>query len=86
MKRHPFRWEGLIFGIVFLAVVSTWLRGLGLFDPDQFAYVVAGGLITIGVAGILASVLKPRSTAPIPAESVTPATGREPEPPSSSSH
>jgi hypothetical protein len=78
MKRHPFRWEGLIFGVIFLAVVSTWLRGLGLFDSDQFAYVVAGGLITIGVAGILASVLKPRGEAPT--------TDREPEPRSSSSH
>ena len=60
MKRHPFRWEGLVFGLVFLVVVSTWLRSLGLFDPDQFAYVFAAGLIIVGVAGILATVVKPR--------------------------
>ena len=81
MKRHPFRWDGLIFGLVFLAVLSTWLRTLGLFDPDQFAYVAAGGLIAVGVAGILASIVKPRVAGP----SDVP---RSPEPqrPSSSSH
>jgi len=63
MTRHPFRWDGLIFGLVFLTVLCTWLRTLGLFDPNQFAYLAAGGLIAVGVAGILASIVKPRGNA-----------------------
>ena len=86
MKRHPFRWEALIFGVVFLAVVGTWLsRTLGLFDPDEWAWVVAGTLIAVGIAGIVSSVATPRTPVPAPTQTET-ATGDEPAPQSSSSH
>ena len=62
MKRHPFRWDALIFGLVFLAVVGTWLtRTAGLLTSGQLAYALAGALIAVGVAGILASVATPRN-------------------------
>jgi hypothetical protein len=56
MKRHPFRWDALIFGLVFLAVVGTWLtQTAGLLTSGQLAYALAGALIAVGVAGIVAS-------------------------------
>jgi hypothetical protein len=61
MTRHPFRWDALFFGLVFLAVVGTWLtRTAGLLTSGQLAYAVAGALIAVGVAGIVASVATPQ--------------------------
>jgi hypothetical protein len=56
MKRHPFRWDALIFGLVFLAVVGIWLtQTTGLLTSGQLAYALAGALIAVGAAGIVAS-------------------------------
>ena len=61
MKRHPFRWEALFFGLVFLAVVGTWLtRTTGLLSSGQLAYALAGALIAVGAAGIVASLATPQ--------------------------
>jgi hypothetical protein len=78
MKRHPFRWDALVFGLVFLAVVGTWLtHTTGLLTSGQLAYALAGVLIAVGVAGIVASTATPqkRFTSPTPDvdESVAPA-------------
>jgi hypothetical protein len=71
MKRHPFRWDALFFGLVFLAVVGTWLtRTTGLLTSGQLAYALAGALIAVGVAGIVASVATPQQRISPPAEEV----------------
>ena len=63
MNRHPFRWEALAFGLLFLAVVGTWTAWkTGVLDSDQLAYAPAGTLIVLGVAGIIASFASPRKT------------------------
>lgn len=71
MNRHSFRWEPLVFGLLFLAVVGNWaVWKAGLLSADQLVYVVAAGLIGLGVVGIMASLAAPRSTAipPIPSK------------------
>ena len=69
MKRHPFRWDALIFGLVFLAVVGTWLtRTTGLLTSGQLAYALAGALILVGATGIVASVAAPQSRLTPPAD------------------
>lgn len=63
MNRHPFRWEALAFGLLFLAVVGTWTAWkTGILASDQLAYAPAGTLIVLGVAGIIASFASPRKT------------------------
>jgi len=63
MNRHPFRWEALAFGMLFLAVVGTWTAWkTGILASDQLAYAPAGTLIVLGVAGIIASFASPRKT------------------------
>jgi hypothetical protein len=96
MKRHPFRWDALIFGLVFLAVVGTWLvHTAGLLTSGQLAYALAAALIAVGVAGIVASMATPEKRftprkqdvdEPVATNEVRPSTGREPEPRTSSSH
>ena len=64
MNRHPFRWEALAFGLLFLAVVGTWSAWKsGLLDSGQLAYAPAATLIVLGVAGIIASFPTPRKSA-----------------------
>ncbi len=61
MNRHPFRWEALAFGLLFLAVVGTWTAWkTGVLASDQLAYAPAGTLIVLGVAGIIASFSTPK--------------------------
>ena len=60
MNRHPFRWEALAFGLLFLAVVGTWTAWkTGILASDQLAYAPAATLIVLGVAGIIASFASP---------------------------
>lgn len=71
MNRHPFRWEALAFGLLFLAVVGTWTAWkTGVLASDQLAYAPAGTLIVLGVAGIVASLATPRTTAESPSTPV----------------
>jgi len=61
MNRHPFRWEPLVFGLIFLALVGNWaIWKAGLLSADQLVYVAAAGLIALGVVGIMASIATPR--------------------------
>ena len=70
MKRHPFRWEALAFGLLFLTVVGTWTAWkTGLLAGDQLGYAPAGTLIVLGVAGIIASFTSPRAAVEPPNES-----------------
>jgi len=63
MNRHPFRWEALAFGLLFLAVVGTWTAWkTGILASDQLAYAPAGTLIVLGAAGIIASFASPRKS------------------------
>ena len=65
MNRHPFRWEALAFGLLFLAVVGTWTAWrTGVLASDQLAYAPAGTLIVLGVAGIIASLSTPSRKQP----------------------
>ena len=65
MNRHPFRWEALAFGLLFLAVVGTWTAWkTGVLASDQLAYAPAGTLIVLGMAGIIASFSTPNRKRP----------------------
>ncbi|HJR89759.1 MAG TPA: hypothetical protein VJ782_06320 [Aeromicrobium sp.] len=66
MNRHPFRWEALAFGLLFLAVVGTWTAWkTGVLASDQLAYAPAGTLIVLGIAGIIATFSRPASKRPV---------------------
>ena len=65
MNRHPFRWEALAFGLLFLAVVGTWSAWrTGVLASDQLAYAPAGTLIVLGIAGIIATFSTPSRKQP----------------------
>jgi hypothetical protein len=65
MNRHPFRWEALAFGLLFLAVVGTWTAWkTGVLASDHVAYAPAGVLIVLGIAGVIASFSPPRRREP----------------------
>jgi hypothetical protein len=65
MNRHPFRWEALAFGLLFLAVVGTWAAWeTGVLASDQLAYAPAGTLIVLGIAGMIATFSTPRRKLP----------------------
>ena len=62
MKRHPFRWDALIFGLFFLAVLGQWaVWEMDLLAPDSLAYVAAAVLIVLGVLGIVGTAISTRS-------------------------
>jgi len=67
MTRHPFRWDALIFGLFFLAVLTQWaVWEQDWLDQDDLAYLAAAGLIVLGVVGILATVVGNRSAKQAP--------------------
>jgi hypothetical protein len=62
MKRHPFRWDALIFGLFFLAVLGQWaVWEMDLLAPDALAFVAAAVLIVLGVLGIVGTAISARS-------------------------
>lgn len=62
MKRHPFRWDAVAFGLFFLAVLGQWMVWeQDLMSPDDLAYVGAGVLIALGLIGIVGTVVGARS-------------------------
>jgi hypothetical protein len=62
MKRHPFRWDALIFGLFFLAVLGQWaVWERDLLAPDALAFVAAAVLIVLGVIGIVGTAISARS-------------------------
>jgi hypothetical protein len=61
MNRHPFRWDAMIFGLFFLAVLGQWaVWEQDLLDPDAFGYITAGVLIALGLVGIVGTVISTR--------------------------
>ncbi len=77
MKRHAFRWDGVAFGLFFLAVLGQWaVWEHQLLSPDDLAFVAAAVLIVLGVLGIVGTAVSARSdrrTAPFtPQEATTP--------------
>lgn len=82
MKRHPFRWDALIFGLFFLAVLGQWaVWEMDLLAPDALAFVAAAVLIVLGVLGIVGTAISARSerrTAPFTPEAT--ATEDDPDP------
>lgn len=62
MNRHPFRWDALFFGLLFLAVLGQWaVWERDLLAPDSLAYVAAAVLIALGVLGIVGTAISARS-------------------------
>ena len=86
MNRHTFRWDGLAFGLFFLAVLGQWaVWEQDLLDPDQLAYLSAAVLIVLGLLGIAGTAISARShhrTAPFTPTTTT--TIDEPEVPADS--
>ena len=61
MNRHPFRWDALFFGLLFLAVLGQWaVWEIDLLGPDDLAYVAAAVLIVLGVLGIVGTAISAR--------------------------
>lgn len=74
MNRHSFRWTGLAFGALFLAVAANWVVWQGdLLTGRQMSYVVSGVLIAAGLLGVVATFRRPTS----PASTPTPTTEAE---------
>lgn len=62
MKRHPFRWDAIAFGLFFLAVLGQWaVWEMDVLTPDDLAYVAAGLLIVLGVLGIAGTAIGART-------------------------
>jgi hypothetical protein len=64
MNRHPFRWEGLAFGLFFLAVLGQWaVWEQDWLEPEDLGYLAAATLIllgALGIAGTLAAQRRPQ--------------------------
>ena len=62
MRRHPFRWDAIAFGLFFLAVLGQWaVWEHNLLSPDDLAFVAAAVLIVLGVLGIAGTAISARS-------------------------
>ena len=62
MNRHSFRWDGLAFGLFFLAVLGQWaVWEQDLLDPDELAYLGAVVLIVLGLLGIAGTAISAQS-------------------------
>ncbi|MEV7397350.1 hypothetical protein [Aeromicrobium sp. NPDC092404] len=67
MSRHSFRWEGLAFGLFFLAVVGNWsVWKQDLLTPRQLGLSASGVLILLGLLGVAATVWQTRPAKPAP--------------------
>lgn len=61
MNRHPLRWEGLAFGLFFLACAGNWaVWKQDLLTPREFSLTAAGVLIVLGVLGVAATLWQAR--------------------------
>ena len=62
MNRHSFRWDGLAFGLFFLAALGQWaVWEQDLLDPDELAYLGAVVLIVLGALGIAGTAIRAQS-------------------------
>ena len=77
MTRHSFRWEGLAFGLFFLAAVGNWaVWKQDLLTPRQLGLTASGVLIALGLLGVAATVWQTR---PANRRRATPAPETTPE-------
>ena len=61
MTRHSFCWEGLAFGLFFLAAVGNWaVWKQDLLTPRQLGLTASGVLIVLGLLGVAATVWQTR--------------------------
>jgi len=78
MTRHSFRWEGLAFGLFFLAGIGNWaVWKQDIMTPRQLTLTASGVLIFLGVVGVAATVWQTRSAdaaRSMPAPETTPET------------
>jgi hypothetical protein len=69
MTRHPIRWESLVLGLFFAAVVGNWaVWKQDLLTARQLSLTASGVLIVLGLVGVVATVRQtrsPRSTTPM---------------------
>ncbi|MCW2840427.1 MAG: hypothetical protein JWR55_1910 [Aeromicrobium sp.] len=72
MTRHPFRWENLIFGVVFLAIVANWaVWKQDLLTPRELSITASAALIVLGVVGIAATLWRARPASVPPTTDTT---------------
>jgi hypothetical protein len=83
MTRHTFRWEGLVFGLFFLAAVGNWaVWKQDLLTPRQLGLTASGVLILLGTLGVAATVWQTRAASrPHPARTPEPTQDTIPEGP-----
>jgi hypothetical protein len=69
MTRHPFRWEGLAFGLFFLAIVANWsVWKQDLLTTRQLSLAASGVLIFLGLIGVAATIWRGRPAPALGAE------------------
>ena len=67
MNRHRFRWENLAFGLMFASIVGNWaVWDQDLLTARELSLTASGVLIVLGVAGIVATLWRARTTATTP--------------------
>jgi hypothetical protein len=63
MNKHTFRWDSLVFGLFFAAVVANWaVWRQDLLTARELSLAGAGVLIVLGGIGIAATLLHSRPT------------------------
>lgn len=73
MTRHPLRWESLVFGLLFAAVVGNWaVWKQDLLTTRQLSLTASGVLIFLGLVGVAATVWQSRSSRSRPIPLTTP--------------
>jgi hypothetical protein len=66
MKKHPFRWESLAFGLFFLSCAANWaVWKQDLLTPRELSLTASGVLILLGVLGVAATLWQARRS-PVP--------------------
>lgn len=81
MTRHPLRWDSLVFGLFFAAIVANWaVWRQDLLTTRQLSLTTSGVLIVLGVVGVAATIWRARpKPADIPESSEEPTDPEGPE-------
>ncbi|MCD9198870.1 hypothetical protein [Aeromicrobium wangtongii] len=68
MNRHPFCWQNLVFGLLFLAIAGSWaVRKTDLLTTRELSLTAAAVLILLGLIGVAAT-LRPRRPSNAPSQ------------------